>query len=76
MCATNKPSNMKLGLYTPFPIPSRPWEIISMDFFGGPPMSRKGHDYLYVVVDRFSKMCMLMPCKKHVATEQTTKILF
>jgi hypothetical protein len=72
LCATSKPSNQKLGLYTPLPVPSRPWESISMDFVGGFPMSRKGHDYLYVVVDHFSKMCILMPCTKQVTTEQTT----
>jgi hypothetical protein len=66
MCAISKPSNRKLGLYTPLPIPSRPWESVSMDFVGGLPMSRKGHDYLYVVVDRFNKMCVLIPCKKQV----------
>jgi hypothetical protein len=43
-----------------------------MDFVGGLPMSRKGHDYLYVVVDRFSKMCILMPCKKR---SQLSKLL-
>jgi hypothetical protein len=32
-------------------------------------MSRIGHDYLYVIVDRFSKMCILMPCKKQVTNE-------
>jgi hypothetical protein len=64
LCATSKPSNRKLGLYTPLPVPSRPWEIISMDFVGSLPMSKKNHDYLYVVVDRFNKMCILMPCKK------------
>ena len=51
MCAMSKPSNRKLGLYTPLPVSSRPWESISMDFVGALPMSRKGHDYLYVVVD-------------------------
>jgi hypothetical protein len=76
LCATSKPSNRKLGLYTPLPVPSRPWESISMDFVGGLPMSRKGHDYLYVVVDRFSKMCILMPCTKQVTTEQTTQLFF
>ena len=45
-----------------------------MDFVGGLPMSRKGHDYLYVVVDRFNKMCILMACKKTITTEQTTNI--
>ena len=76
MCATSKPSNRKLGLYTPLPVPSRPWESVSMDFMGGLPMSRKGHDYLYVVVDRFRKMCILMPCKKKVTTELTAHLYF
>jgi hypothetical protein len=76
LCATSKPSNRKLGLYTPLPVPSRPWESISMDFVGGLPMSRKGHDYLYVVVDRFSKMCILMPCTKQVTAEQTAQLFF
>ena len=72
LCATSKPNNIKLELYTPLPAPSRPWESISMDFVGGLPMSKKNHDYLYVVVDRFNKMCILMPCKKQVTAEQTT----
>ena len=76
MCATSKPSNRKLGLYTPLPIPSRPWEIVSMDFVGGFPKSRKGHDYLYMVVNRYSKMCLLIPCNKQVTAEQTTKLFF
>jgi hypothetical protein len=29
-----------------------------MDFVGGLPMSKRGHDYLYVVVDMFNKMCI------------------
>jgi len=76
MCVASNPSNRKLGLYTPLPIPSRPWESISMDFVGGLPMSRKGHDYLYDVVDHFSKMCVLMPCKKQVIVEKTEKMFF
>ena len=46
MCVTSNPSNIKLGLYTPLSVPSRPWESVSMDFVGGLPMSRKGNDYL------------------------------
>ena len=69
MCAKSKPSNRKLGLYTPLPVPSHPWESVSMDFVGRLPKSRKGHDYLYVVVDRFSKMCILIPCNKQITVE-------
>jgi hypothetical protein len=64
MCSTCNTTNRKLGLYSPLHVPSHPWESISMDIVGGLPMSKRGHDYLYVVVDRFRKMCILMPCIK------------
>jgi hypothetical protein len=76
MCSTCKPTNRKLGLYSPLPVPSHPWESISMDFVGGLPMSKRGHDYLYVVVDRFNKMCILIPCKKKIIVEKIANILF
>ena len=63
MCAKSKPNNRKLGLH-------------SMDFFGGLLKSRKGHDYLYVVVDRFSEMCILIPCNKQITAEKTAKLFF
>jgi hypothetical protein len=64
LCATSNPSNRKLGLYTPLLVPSHPWESISMDFVGGSPMSKNNHDYINVVFDCFSKMCIFQPCKK------------
>jgi len=76
MCAKSKPGNRKLGLYTPLQVPSHPWESVSMDFVGGLPKSRKGHDYLYVIVDRFSKMCILIPCNKQITIEQIAKFFF
>nr|QHR91263.1 hypothetical protein Q903MT_gene5295 [Picea sitchensis] len=47
-----------------------------MDFVGGLPTTRKGHDYLFVVVDRFSKMCILMPCKKTIKGQEATNMFF
>ena len=64
LCCTSKLSNRKMGLYLPLPVPARPWESISMDFLGGLPHSRRVHDYLFVVVDQFSKMIVLIPCEK------------
>jgi len=76
MCVKTKPSNRKLGFYTPLLVPSHPLESISIDFLGGLPKSRKGHDYLYVIVGRFNKMCILIPCNKKITAEQTTKLFF
>jgi hypothetical protein len=76
MCATRKPSNKKMGLYVPLPIPSHPWESVYMDFVRGLLMSWKGHAYLYVVLDRFIKMCVLVPCKKHVTRENIAHLFF
>ena len=76
LCSVSKPSNRKLGLYMPLSVPTRPWESISMDFVGGLPVSKKGNDYLYVVMDRFSKMCILIPCKKTITGQGAADLFF
>ena len=66
-CITCKQAKSKVhpyGLYTPLPIPSAPWIDLSMDFILGLPRSRHGHDSIYVVVDRFSKMAHFIACYK------------
>jgi hypothetical protein len=47
-----------------------------MDFLGGLPTTRKGHDYLFVVVDNFNKMCIFMPCKKTIKGQEATSMFF
>ena len=76
LCAVSKPRNRKLRFYTPLLVPSRPWESVSMDFVGGLPLSKRGHDYSYVVVDRVRKVCILMPCKKKITAKQTAQLFF
>jgi hypothetical protein len=76
LCSTCKPTNIKLGLYIPLHVPSHPWESISMDFVGGLPIYKRVHEYLYVVVDRFRKMYILIPCKNQVTAEQDAHLFF
>ncbi len=55
------------------PVPSRPWQEISMDFITSlPPSKWRGHTYdsILVIVDRFSKMVRYLPvCKTITASE-------
>jgi hypothetical protein len=43
---------------------------------GGFPTTRKGHEYLLVIVDRLNKMCILMPCKKTIKGNEVENIFF
>ena len=47
-----------------------------MDFVGGLPMTKKGDDYLFVIMDIFSKMCVLIPCKKTIKRKDTINLFF
>jgi hypothetical protein len=37
---------------------------------------KHGNDCVFVVVDRFSKMFIMMACKKNITTEATAKLFF
>ena len=57
----------------PNQIPMNIWGIITMDFIMDLPLS-KGHNSLFVVVNRLSKATILSPCNKTITAEETSHL--
>jgi hypothetical protein len=47
-----------------------------MDYMSDLPSTKRGNDYVFVVVDHFSKIAILAACKKNIIGEATAKLLF
>ena len=76
VCQTMKARRGKaFGLLQHMPIPSRPWDVISMDFIVDLPPS-KGYNTLMVVVDFFSKQAHFIPAKPPLTSNQVAQLFF
>jgi hypothetical protein len=68
-CKRTKSSrHLPYGVLHPLPAPERPWKDIALDLVTGLPNSR-GHDAIWVVVDRLTKMRHLVPCSTMIDAE-------
>ena len=75
-CQVNKVERLKVGgLLQPLEIPEGKWESISMDFIVGSPNTQRGHDAIWVVVDRITKMAKFILTKTTVSTPKLAQLL-
>jgi hypothetical protein len=63
-------------MYTPLQTSDMPWVSISIEYILGLLSTKRGNECVFVVVDRFSKMAILVACKKNITVESTSKIFF
>jgi len=76
-CTRSKTSTQRpYGLLQPLQLPTRKWGSISMDFIVSLPLTQKKNDSILVVVDRFTKMIKLFPCKTTITSPQLAELLY
>ena len=61
-------------LLQPLEVPAWKWESISMDFITGLPTSQRGHDSIWVIVDRLIKVAHFLPVRKDYTTGQYAQL--
>ena len=62
------------GELQPLPIPEWKWENITMDFLMGLPTTRKGHNAVWIVVDRLTKSSHFLPMKESDTVETLARL--
>ena len=51
------------GLLQPLEIPEWKWDQVTMDFVSGLPKTMRGHDSIWVIVDRLTKSAHFLPVR-------------
>jgi hypothetical protein len=76
ICQKAKPRrHAPTGLLQPIPIPTQPFEVISMDFI--PELPKSGDfDNILVIVDKLTKYSIFIPCSTDITELETAKLFF
>lgn len=74
-CQRTKASRQKgAGLLQPLPVPTHPWQHISMDFMTGLSQTASQHDAMLVFVDRCTKMVWIAACMETCTAVQAADL--
>ena len=75
-CSRAKMTKQNVSLYKPLPVPTRPWDDVSLDFVLGLSKTAHRHESILVIVDRFSKMAHFVPCSKTADASRVATLFF
>ena len=76
ICQKSKPKrHAPFGLLQPIPIPTQPFEVVSMDFIPELPLS-DGFDNIFVIVDKLTKYAIFIPTTTTIGEKETAELFF
>lgn len=64
ICQSTKRQTYNTSLYISLPILENIWKELSIDFVLSLPCTQKGEDFIFDVIDMFSKIMCFIPYKK------------
>ena len=64
------------GLLQPLPIPTRRWQIVTMDFIIHLPKTKNGYDAIFVVVDKLTKRAYYIATTTNVTAPEVAQLYF
>ena len=71
LCRRVKAENQRpAGTLRPLSIPEWKWDEVGMDFITGLPKTQKGHNAIWVVVDRLTKVAHFLPIREDITASQ------
>jgi hypothetical protein len=76
ICQHAKGRSQNVVLYQQLPIPSMPWDSVSMEFVLVFSRTQRGNEFICFLVDRFSKMVHFISCTKTSDAKNITNLFF
>jgi hypothetical protein len=74
-CARNKARrHAPYGRLQTIRVPEKPWYSVSMDLIIKLLVTARGHDSIYVFVDRLTKMVHFVPCKEKLSAKEFAEL--
>ena len=61
--------HLPYGLLQPIPIPTQPFEVVTMDFIGELPKSQ-GYDSIFVLICKLTKYTFFIPCNTNLTEKR------
>ena len=75
ICQRVKADHLKpAGMLQPLALPAWKWKDIHMDFIVGLPRTQKGYDFIWVIIDRFTKSAHFIPVQNRYNAQNYAEI--